>query len=364
MPEPGSQDNLQLLFDSIADYALLLLDAAGNIIVWNIGAERMFGYRAHEVTNKFYGLLYTDDEKSTNKPGIALEEAVNTGRHESEGWRVSKKQVNFYVHQVTTGIYGKQGDLTGYSIAVRDLTRQKEIEESLNAAISKQEEFIGVASHELKTPLTSINAYFELLSFYLPVEGRAEKVNEILTKTRKQLDRLGNLIRDLLDASKIQSGKVQYQLLEADLDEVVAESISNAAHLYPSHQIILKGQCHCTVKCDSERLEQVFNNLFSNAVKYSPKSNKINVEIAVIKNEVKVSVTDYGIGIARDKQARLFQRFYRADNIGHNFQGLGLGLYITAEIIKRHLGTIWVRSEPGKGSTFSFTLPLHRRKNH
>lgn len=350
--------NLELLFNSVLDYALILLSPQGHVIEWNKGAEEIFGYRSVEMEGRHFGTLYSLDEISTNKPLICLQEAASSGSHAADGWRVSRKSASFFVHQTTTAIKSSQKQLIGFSIVIRDLTKEKQIVDSLNTAISKQEEFIGIASHELKTPLTSLTGYFDIIEIHIR-SGNTSLVGDLLLKGRKQLTRLTNLINNLLDASKIQAGKIQFESVEFNLHDIIKESISNASFLYPSHEINLKGKINVPVKGDASRLDQVLNNLLSNAVKYSPKSDKVLIEVVVITKEVRVSVTDYGIGIPRDKQSRLFQRFYRVDNFSYNFQGLGLGLYISAEIIKRHGGTIWVRSEPGKGSTFFFTLPIN-----
>jgi signal transduction histidine kinase len=174
----------------------------------------------------------------------------------------------------------------------------------------------------------------------------------------KQLERL---IAELLDVSKIQAGRWEYVREPVDLDELVREVIDTMQHTSPSHTILVRGSEQTSLIGDPDRLRQVFTNLLSNAIKYAPDAKTVEVEFSACDEAVTIRVTDHGLGIPREQRDKIFERFYRAAGFRQSaIPGLGMGLYIVAEIVKRHGGTITVDSEVGKGSTFTVTLPRTR----
>lgn len=223
----------------------------------------------------------------------------------------------------------------------------------------RKDEFIGIASHELKTPLTSIKGYVQILERIM-AEMKHEKAKYYLDKTNVYIDRLNGLISDLLDVSKIQAGKLQFNVSEFSFSDLVTESIGGIQPLSPSHKIEVKGNVRIKVKGDRNRLEQVMTNLLSNAIKYSPEAERVVVSIEKGAGELKVGVKDFGIGIGKKDQKRIFERFFRSGSVEQKFSGLGIGLYISQEIVRRHGGKMWVESEEGKGSTFYFSIPVNR----
>jgi PAS domain S-box-containing protein len=218
----------------------------------------------------------------------------------------------------------------------------------------KKDEFLSIASHELKTPLTSIKAFNQLLLR----SPDPEKMRQFAGKSAAHVIRLEKLISDLLDVTRLNAGKMAYDFLEFDFHEMLLESIESVQTTAPNHQILLKCDERLPIVGDRFRLEQVVINFLTNAVKYSPQGEKVIVNCHVENGHIIVSVQDFGIGIARENLDRLFDRYYRVDNTAMRFDGLGLGLYISSEIIQRHQGSFWIESEPGKGSTFYFRLPL------
>lgn len=220
----------------------------------------------------------------------------------------------------------------------------------------RKDEFIGIASHELKTPLTSIKAYVQLLSITLG-SNENEQIKTYLKRTNNYVERLNTLIADLLDVSKIQAGKLQFNMSEFKFDELLKESIENMQYTSPTHKLFTRGSTEVIVTGDRQRLEQVFINFITNAVKYSPGADKVEINVHSSGDEITVAVKDQGIGIPKEKINKIFDRFYRVESSSHKFAGLGIGLFISSEIIKRHNGKIWVESEEGKGSTFYFSLP-------
>ncbi|SOD12140.1 PAS domain S-box protein [Pedobacter xixiisoli] len=218
----------------------------------------------------------------------------------------------------------------------------------------KKDEFIGLASHELKTPLASINGYLQILN-RLVKDLSAQK---FLGKASLQVRKITSLVNDLLDVSKIEAGKLKLTISSFDLKTVVEDAVELIKNTTQDYEIVLLDAPDlCMVEGDGQRIEQVVINLLSNAIKYSPGTNKIEVKLSQVKDEVLVGITDFGLGIAADKIKNLFSRFYRVDEATPNISGLGIGLYLSHEIISRHKGKIWVDSELGKGSTFWFSLP-------
>ncbi|MEO8962941.1 MAG: PAS domain-containing sensor histidine kinase, partial [Ginsengibacter sp.] len=219
----------------------------------------------------------------------------------------------------------------------------------------KKDEFISIASHEMKTPLTTAKGYIELLLLSLNEEN---KIGLYATKANQAVDRLHNLVTELLDASKMQNGQLTYTITTFDFNKMLDETIENFQHSAKNHRIQKNGNCLQQVTGDRERLQQVLINLFSNAVKYSPNADKVLVEVKEVDNKIQLSVQDFGVGIPGKHLDRIFERYYRVQDNAIHFQGLGIGLYISYNIILRHNGTMRAESKVEKGSTFYFTLPI------
>lgn len=221
----------------------------------------------------------------------------------------------------------------------------------------KKDEFISIASHELKTPLTSVKGYVQLLERSID-KGDIPTVKKHLQKAQLQLDKLNELIADLLDISKIESGKLKFNMKSFDLN-VLLDSILEIIHQSnPDFKIIKTGFIPQEIFADEMRIEQVIVNFLTNAIKYSPGTTEVHIRAVAEGDRVMVSVRDFGIGINADQQKSVFDKFYRVEETAIHFQGLGIGLYISAEIIRRHGGTVGVNSVFGEGSEFYFDIPL------
>ncbi|MGY4385999.1 PAS domain S-box-containing protein [Pedobacter sp. UYP24] len=227
--------------------------------------------------------------------------------------------------------------------------------EELAISERKKDEFISIASHELKTPLTSIKAFNQLMQR----SQDPERMKNFISKSSEQVHRLEMLIRDLLDVTKINAGKMHYNMEPFNFAAMVSGSIESVQHTTTTHEIILENNEQISYTGDQLRLEQVVQNFLSNAIKYSPQGKKVIVNSRIELDNIVVSVQDFGIGIAENNLDRLFDRYYRVDNTAMQFEGLGLGLFISSEILKRHEGSFWIESEPGNGANFFFRLPLH-----
>jgi signal transduction histidine kinase len=225
------------------------------------------------------------------------------------------------------------------------------------AAESKKDEFISIASHELKTPLTSVKGYIQLLERGL-AKGDTELVKSHLSKAQIQLEKLNGLIADLLDISKIESGKLKFNKQYFDLDQLLDGIIEVLHQSNPDFKIIKEGKVSTPIFADEMRIEQVVVNFLTNAIKYSPGTNEAKMTVSLKNKELFVGVKDYGIGMRPEQVKRVFEKFYRVEETSQRFQGLGIGLYISSEIIKRHGGQINVKSNYGEGSEFYFTIPI------
>ncbi|WP_379963178.1 ATP-binding protein [Epilithonimonas sp. UC225_85] len=234
-----------------------------------------------------------------------------------------------------------------------DIDDQKKVEK-------EKDEFLSIASHELKTPLTSIKAYMQLLERKLKINEENAEASYV-TKALSQVEKLNTLITDLLDVSKIENGKLKISKKPTNLEAVIQNAIET---ILQTHDNKVKITRHgfipdILIPLDEIRIEQVLINFLTNAIKYSPENNQIIITTFVDEDEIRVSITDFGIGIPDFKQESVFRKFYRVEESSLQFQGMGIGLYICSEIIKQHDGTIGLSSIVEEGSTFYFTLPLN-----
>jgi len=255
--------------------------------------------------------------------------------------------------------YDSNGQFAGYAGSVTDITELKKLEE-------RKDDFIKMASHELKTPITSINGYVQLLvNIYNELDdekivGTRDTVRSSLQTISKQVNKLTRLISELLDLSRIESGQLKLNKREFALGELVEEVAQDARQTTTRHAVLVHNDFSGTIVADRDRIAQVILNLLTNAIKYSPDSNSIEVFVERNEEHALVRVKDTGIGIDRREHQKIFERFYRVE--GRNEQtypGFGIGLFISNEIVQRHNGRILLESEKGKGSVFTMSLPLN-----
>ena len=224
-------------------------------------------------------------------------------------------------------------------------------------AMEQRDEFIGIASHELKTPLTSIKAYGQVLQKSFESEGNSKSV-QMLKRMNEQITKLTTLVSDMLDVTKIESGKLVINADTFEFNELVRETVQDLQLTTNKHKIELELGKDIIIHCDRERIGQVITNFITNAIKYSPESDRIIVRTTSDKQCITFSVQDFGIGIPENQLQSIFEQFFRVQGKElKTIPGLGLGLYIASEIVRRQGGKIWVESESGKGSTFYFSLP-------
>lgn len=343
-----------------SDDAIISKTLQGIITSWNPAAERLFGFAEKEAVGEHISLIIPDDRIAEETYIIG---EVSKGIKVDHFQTIRKtKDGKFVPLSLTVSpVIDESGKIIGASKIARDISAEQasqqetaRLYEHLKVLNAKKDDFIALASHELKTPLTSMSAYLQILA---RLETDA-KNKTFVDKLQHQLKKLSSLVDDLLDVSKIEAGKLHFAREEFDLREVVEESIDMIILANPGYSITFENTgSNCIITGDSHRIEQVIINLLTNAIRYSPDSNNLKVSLIEVDDEVKLGVEDYGIGIAQEKLQNIFSRYYRVDDSVGKVSGLGIGLYICHEVISRHNGKIWAESTLGEGSTFWFTLP-------
>ncbi len=339
----------RLLADAMPQF-IWTADVEGNLNYFNKSISEFSGFNSEILMkNGWLQIVHPDDREESIK---AWEKTISTGidfifEHRfgrSDGeyrWQLSRAIPQLDVN-------GNIQMWVGTSTDIHDLREQDQ----------QKDYFIKMASHELKTPITSIKGYVQLLqSMYS--DGNDGFLKGSLDKLGNQINKMTNLIGELLDLSKIKSGQLLLQKQEFCMHQLVEEVINEISHVNPDHKIIFSKFCSAHVMADRIRIAQVITNFLTNAIKYSPESLEIYVESNVAEDNVFVSVEDRGIGISKADQKKIFERFYRVEGKNEKtFPGFGIGLFIAAEIIQRHGGVIGVNSAIPKGSIFYFSLPI------
>lgn len=363
-----SKDQLQVIFQNVAD-AVTVTDNNGKTIFMNDKAAEMLEFQSAN------DLISQDEEKLVETLTAKYEARDEGGRvvdpKQMPGARIlaGEKEVDMIFElfnkienkgkwylMKSRAIFDESDNLRLAVNVISDITYTKLREK-------QKDEFMSIASHELKTPITTIKAFTQILL------QRAKKENndqsfDYLTKMDNQVNNLTNLVSDLLDVSRIQAGKMSLEKENFNVNSLLNDTINNLQLTHPSHKLIKHDEVDADIKADRRRIEQVLINLINNAIKYSPNGDKVEIYINKTDKDVTIKIKDYGIGINKNDQKKIFRRFYISEeNRENRFFGLGLGLFISSEIISRHKGKIDVESTKGKGSTFSITLPLVKNKS-
>jgi PAS domain S-box-containing protein len=368
-----SEERFRLLVQSVQDYAIFMLSPEGRISTWNTGAERLTGYSAEDILGRSFERLYGEQDRQQRLPELLLREAAEHGRAEGEGWRVRKEGSRFWASAIITALTNEQGQLAGFVNVVRDMTEQKRAEEERATLIREQaaraeaeamvrarDEFLTVAAHELRTPLTSVLGAVQVAQHHLTRGGQVnlERLARSLALGERQAVKLGRLINTLLDVSRIQAGRLHLEPHEVDLVPLVAGVLEAARAQGTNHSLTLHAPPTLWAHVDPLRLEQVVTNLVDNAIKYSPDGGPIEVELSQPDAEtVCLTVRDQGLGIAPSERERVFEQFYRAHAESH-LSGMGVGLFVSRQIVQLHGGSIAAEPGPDGGTWFIVTLPV------
>ena len=331
-----------------SDDAVISKSVDGYITGWNAAAERLYGYTAEEVIGQPVSMLMPP-EKADDFPRIMNQLKAGKKIEHYETQRKAKNGRIINVSLTVSPIRDSQGNLIGASKIARDISDRKENER-------RRDEFISTVSHELKTPISSQKIYVELLAEQIEKDG-AEQYKKLITKINQQTLKLEKLVSDLLELSRIHVGRIKMNNVQFDLSRLIAEMVEDMQKT-TTHKIINHVVKPMNVRADRDRIGQVLVNLLSNGIKYSPDADKVEISAELVGEEVVVSVRDFGIGISPEFKEKIFERFFRINGEDETtYPGMGIGLNFSSEIINLHGGRIWVESEAGKGSTFSFNLP-------
>ncbi len=350
----NEKQRLDAIIEASAD-GVLILDPAQRITVFNRALSRLTGWDAAQALGQQHDDIMTFDK---HYAGVTLSEA------EANGWPLDSNS-NLYLEgdlrrrdgkHIPVGItyaalFSQENQLVNIIANVRDMTHLREADDLKNT-------FISVISHELKTPVALIKGYAGTLRRE-DARWDQKTVRDSAAVIEEESDRLTQLIDNLLDASRLQAGALKLNISDVALNKLAAHVVEKFQVQAPSHQLTIDFPSDFpAVPADAVRIEQVINNLISNAIKYSPAGSSIRTSGRVLLQEVIITVADQGVGIPLEEQAHIFDQFYRIDNaLTRRTQGSGLGLYLTKAVIEAHHGRIWVESAPGRGSAFSFALP-------
>ena len=329
-------------------YALIILDV------------QMPGMDGFEVAETLSGNSATKDIPIIFLSAINVEKKYITKGYSSGGIDYVTKPIDpdILLLRVKTfyRLYEQNRVLSEMQDSLRlEIEFRKAAQKEAQAASKRKDEFMSIASHELKTPLASVKAYVQLLDRSLEKD---ERIKGYLDRTLAQINKLNSLIVDLLDTSRIENGRLKFNESLFNFNKLIHDSVEMIGQIYPDYKIRVSGDSNVLIRGDETRLEQVILNYMTNAIKYSPDIRELELHSTIQNNFLIVSVKDFGIGIPKESQADVFRKFYRVESTAGRFQGLGVGLYICFEIIGRHNGKCWLESEEGKGSTFYFSLPI------
>ncbi|WP_262711493.1 PAS domain-containing sensor histidine kinase [Mucilaginibacter corticis] len=344
-----SRTALRLAIDA-AELGTWYVHSISRQLISNARLKELFGYYPEEDFTLEQALAQITDEyrESVN---AAIEAAIHHGGDYDITYPVTgfHDQRQRWVRAIGNLQPDPSGTFAAFTGLVMDITEQKTDELRKNS-------FIGMVSHELKTPLTSLNGYLQVLQIKARNSGDTF-VSGALDQCVKQVKRMTNMINGFLNVSRLESGKIHIDKQQFDMADLIRDMTEETKTLYATHQLIFHPVEPTMVNADREKIGQVIDNLVSNAVKYSKSGSRVQVACVQMEGSARVSVRDEGMGIDKNDIPRLFERYYRVNN-DNKISGFGIGLYLSAEIIERHNGKIWTESEPGEGSTFYFTLPL------
>jgi signal transduction histidine kinase len=360
-----SKLQLEVIFQNIAD-GITVQDKRGHLIYANDAGAKMCGFSSAQdmlaLDLESLRTYYLERFEIRDESGQPLSYSELPAAKALQGESYTEAVLQYFDRQTgisswslvkASPICDERGHVQFAVNIFSDLTERMELEQ-------RKDTFIGMASHELKTPITSLKGFTQLLKRRIDKQDM-QGSSELLVSIENQITRLTKLIDDLLDVAKIEAGNLEYAEEPIELNALILEIVETIYQTNSTHTISIHGTAQKQVIGDCDRLGQVFINLITNAIKYSPNAKTVDVSITNAEDEIVVSVRDYGIGIPQEHQSKVFERFYRIyDAKEKTFPGLGMGLYISDEIVKRHGGKIWVESSEGEGSTFFVSLPTAR----
>jgi PAS domain S-box-containing protein len=361
----------RLLVESVKDYAIFILDPTGHVSSWNPGAERIKGYKSEEIIGRHFSAFYSAEEIAAGKCELELEIASKEGRFEEEGWRLRKDGSAFWANVTITALRDSANTLLGFAKVTRDLTQRREAEANARALAEQraalaekaqiqefQERFLAILGHDLRNPLASIDMGLGILREQT-ADGPGARV---LQRMQSSSARMSRMIEQILDLTRSRlAGGIELSTQAMDLRGTLNTIADELRIAHPSQSIEVEVPS-VEIWADPDRLEQVFSNLIGNAVLYGAPSKPVVVRAQSADDVVSVTVHNEGEPIPAEIHEKLFDPFRRGERESRtaNTQGLGLGLYISREIVRGHGGTIEIDSSPDRGTTFRVSIPIHR----
>jgi PAS domain S-box-containing protein len=365
----ASEQRFRLLAESVREYVIIMLDPTGHILSWNMGAERIKGYKAEEVLGRHFSIFYPQEDIDAGKLERELTIAKREGQYFEEGWRLRKGGVPFWASVVITAVFDEEGILRGFAKVTRDLTEKKKADDELRSLAERLEvtnkelevsnkeleAFSYSVSHDLRSPLRAVDGYSRILDDDY-AQTMSSDARSCIRKIRENSAEMTQLIEDLLSFSRM--GRTEMRRTVIDMNQLVNETIQSMADELKGRSIEWKISKMPQVQADPAMLRLVLQNLFSNAIKYTRprKHSSVSVEASSTDTEYVFSVHDNGVGFDMEYKSKLFGVFQRLHS-NEEFEGTGIGLANVQRIVMRHGGRVWGESVTGKGASFYFTLP-------
>ncbi len=334
------------------NYAIITVDRSGTILQMNPYTEKLLKAKTSHAVGKNVNQVLSVFRTSSKKPyqvNQLLKPILNHGRSKTfDKYTIINQQKKGFPSTISiTPIY-EEKMIIGANIFIRNSKKEQERER-------KKDDFLNILAHELRTPITGIKLYNQLLLRQLT--DNTDKKQQLALKMSVEIDRLHKLIQDSFDLAQLQSGKLRLHREFFGIDDFISEKIQTLSVTYPLKKVSIESRSNAVVFADKSKIEQVVINLINNAIRFSPQTKPILVHLTSIDNYAIVGIQDFGKGITPKYEKKIFERFYQIENAIPGKSGLGLGLYISSSIIKAHEGKMWVESMTGKGSTFYFSLP-------
>ena len=360
------EEQFRLLMESVQDYALVLMTPEGHVASWSVGGEHVLGYTEPEAVGQPFAHFFTPEDVADGVPQKELQKAESTGRANDDRWHLHKNGARIWCSGVTTALRDASGNLRGFAKVMRDLTERKNLLEQLQKRAEQlteanrcKDEFLAMLAHELRNPLAPIRNALHLIRTQ---SHNANILAQSQAMAERQVSHMTRLIDDLLDVSRISQGKIRLRKEPVDLGRIIASVVEAARPALEAkgHHFSLDLPSHpVRLEADPTRLEQVLNNLLTNAAKYTEPGGRIWLTVEQDGDAVRLSMRDTGIGLLPEMLPRVFDLFVQGERgLARSQGGLGIGLTLVKRLVELHGGRVEAISEgPGKGSEFVVHLP-------
>jgi PAS domain S-box-containing protein len=374
----NADEQFLLLVASVRDYAIFLLDPRGHIMTWNVGAQRIKGYRSDEIIGKHFSVFYPPEDVASGKPARELDEAEREGRFEDEGWRLRKGGTPFWANVVITALRDSSGVLCGFGKVTRDLTAHRKAEETTRRLAAEQaaramaqkaetfqRDLLAIVGHDLRNCLSVILAAAEMNRLH----AQDEKVRERAARAASSAKRMRHIISSLIDYTYAQREGIPISPTEGADFHIVCEHVLQEFNLlHPGRRILYEADGSPVGQWDASRLEQVVQNLVGNALKYGPPGSPVTVQWSRESDnggDLILTVHNEGSPIPADLLPHIFEPYRSGLKDGGGPRGsMGLGLFIVSEIVRSHGGEVHVHSTTLGGTTFTVRIPDQPPASH